>query len=95
MVDWRKLGEKPYKPLAELSRRVAADGAVLLKNKGDVLPITSDRKVSVFGRTQINYNKCGTGSGGAVHTEYTVNILDGILNNDKININTGLAEVYK
>lgn len=95
MVDWRKLGEKPYKPLAELSRRVAADGAVLLKNKGDVLPITSDRTVSVFGRTQINYNKCGTGSGGAVHTEYTVNILDGILNNDKININTELAEVYK
>ena len=95
MVDWRKLGEKPYKPLAELSRKVAADGAVLLKNKGDVLPITLDRTVSVFGRTQINYNKCGTGSGGAVHTEYTVNILDGILNNDKININTELAEVYK
>lgn len=68
MIDWRKLEERPYKPLAELSRSVAADGAVLLKNEDNVLPVTSDRTISVFGRTQINYNKCGTGSGGAVHT---------------------------
>lgn len=95
MIDWRKLEERPYKPLAELSRSVAADGAVLLKNEDNVLPVTSDRTISVFGRTQINYNKCGTGSGGAVHTEYTVNILDGILNNKNININTELVKVYK
>lgn len=95
MVDWKSLEERPYKPLAELSREVAADGAVLLKNKDNVLPLSVDRKVSVFGRTQINYYKCGTGSGGAVHTEYEVNILEGLLNNENINVNTELVDVYK
>ena len=95
MIDWKNLEEKPYAPLAEISRSVAADGCVLLKNENSVLPLTPDKCVSVFGRTQIDYYKSGTGSGGLVHTAYTVNIIDGMLNNNKINVNTDLLDVYK
>lgn len=51
--------------------------------------------VSFFGRTQINYIKSGTGSGGLVHTEYVVNIIDGALANPKISVNTELVDIYR
>ena len=95
MINRKNLEEKPYAPLAEISRFVAADGCVLLKNENSVLPLTPDKCVSVFGRTQIDYYKSGTGSGGLVHTAYTVNIIDGMLNNNKINVNIDLLDVYK
>lgn len=51
--------------------------------------------MSFFGRTQINYIKSGTGSGGLVHTEYVVNIIDGALANPKISVNTELVDIYR
>lgn len=95
MIDIKELEEKPYAPLAVHSRKLAAEGCVLLKNENNVLPIKPENTVSFFGRTQIDYIKSGTGSGGLVHTEYVVNIIDGALNNPKINVNTELVEIYK
>lgn len=94
-IDWTKLEEKPYAPLAQLARRAAAEGSVLLKNEGNILPIGKDTTISLFGRTQIDYNKSGTGSGGLVRVEYVVNILDGIAANPKLTLNEELVEVYK
>lgn len=95
MTDIKKFKEKPYAPLALHSRKIAAEGCVLLKNENNVLPIKPENTVSFFGRTQIDYIKSGTGSGGLVHTEYVVNILDGAFNNPKINVNTELVDIYK
>lgn len=95
LVDWHSLEEKPYEPLAKLARRVAADGCVLLKNENHILPLEKEDKISIFGRTQIDYIKSGTGSGGLVHTEYTVNIIDGVLKNPKISVNTELVDIYR
>ncbi|MBQ7793397.1 MAG: glycoside hydrolase family 3 protein [Clostridia bacterium] len=94
-VNWKKLPEEPYKPLAELARRAAAEGCVLLKNEGNILPLGKEDRISLFGRTQIDYNKSGTGSGGMVRVKYAVNILDGILENNKLTLNTDLTEIYK
>lgn len=94
-MDKTMLKETPYAPLAEFSRKIAAEGCVLLKNDNNVLPIKEDNKVSIFGRTQIDYLKSGTGSGGLVHTEYTVNITEGLLANPKINVNEELLDIYK
>lgn len=93
-MDIKNLKEEPFAPLAARARRAAADGCVLLKNEGGVLPL-GPSAVSFFGRTQIDYLKSGTGSGGLVHTEYTVNIIDGVLANPKIKVNTELLEIYK
>ena len=82
MIDITELKEEPYKPLAEYSRKIAARGCVLLKNENNILPFLNGEKISLFGRTQINYNVSGIGSGGLVNVEYEVNILDGIKNNE-------------
>lgn len=66
----------PLEGFADFSKSVAAQGIVLLKNEGAVLPLKKEEKVSIFGRCQIEYYRSGTGSGGAVNVLYNSNILD-------------------
>ncbi len=94
ITDIEKLPAEPYKPLAELSRTASAQGSVLLKNEGGILPLSKNDKISLFGRTQIDYIKSGTGSGGLVRVDYVVNILDGIRNNPNLSLNEDLVKVY-
>ena len=54
--------------MPELLRSAAADGAVLLHNR--VLPYPSGTKISVFGRTQLDWFCTGYGSGGDVNAPY-------------------------
>jgi len=61
----------------QLSRRAAAEGAVLLKNDNNVLPLKKGTKLAVFGKGQIDYVKGGGGSGD-VYTSYVRNIYQGI-----------------
>ena len=44
---------------AEVARRSVAEGAVLLKNDGNVLPLAEGTKIALFGRSQYNYYKSG------------------------------------
>ena len=86
---------EPDKRIIALSREVAAEGIVMLKNDNNVLPITKDRVVSVFGRVQNDYFYVGYGSGGDVKVPYKVSLMDGIRNNGKIAVNELLADTYK
>ena len=79
--------------MPELLRSAAAETAVLLKNDG-ALPIKTESKVSVFGRGQIDWFFTGYGSGGDVKKPYGVNLIDGLRNCDKINVNEELAKLY-
>ncbi|SEU23144.1 glycoside hydrolase family 3 C-terminal domain-containing protein [Paenibacillus sp. NFR01] len=85
----------PLEGFAEFSRKVAAEGAVLLQNDGQALPLRENETVSVFGRTQINYYRSGTGSGGSVNVAYTTNLLDGLRSKAHIAVNEELAAVYE
>ena len=85
----------PLKGFAEFSRKVAAEGAVLIKNEGQNLPIREGESISIFGRTQINYYRSGTGSGGSVNVEYKTNLLDGLRHKNKILVNEDLASTYE
>lgn len=80
---------------AKMARLAAAEGAVLIKNKDQVLPLKENTQVCVFGRTQLNYYKSGTGSGGMVNTKYTVGILEALEKPENLKINQKLKEVYK
>lgn len=80
--------------LAGLAREVAAEGAVLLKNDHQLLPLRNGQTVSVFGRCQYDYYKSGTGSGGMVNAPYVVSILEGLRHNPKVCLNEELATVY-
>ena len=86
---------KPDERLISLSREVGAEGIVMLKNNNNVLPITKDRVVSVFGRVQNDYFYVGYGSGGDVKVPYKVSLMEGIRNNGKIAVNELLAATYE
>ena len=84
----------PVEGFSQKSKEAAAEGIVLLKNEGGMLPLRQEDKISVFGRPQIEYYRSGTGSGGAVNVEYATNILDGF-ENSNLNIDETLVEKYK
>ena len=93
-MNTQKIGI-PLQGFAEFSRKVAAEGAVLIKNEEQNLPILEGECISVFGRTQINYYRSGTGSGGSVNVEYTTTLLEGLKNKKCILLNEELAAVYE
>ncbi|MBQ7358533.1 MAG: glycoside hydrolase family 3 C-terminal domain-containing protein [Lachnospiraceae bacterium] len=84
----------PMEGLAELGRLVASQGAVLLKNEKETLPIQKGEKVAIFGRCQIEYYRSGTGSGGAVNVPYTTNLLDGMRQIEGVQVDEALASIY-
>ncbi len=90
--------KNPYVPdwdqYAHLARQAAAEGAVLLKNDGQALPLKEGEKLAVFGRTQFHYYKSGTGSGGMVHTSYVVGIEEA-LKEESFVLNQGLLAKYQ
>ena len=79
---------------AKTAAKAAAEGAVLLKNDNNALPLREGEKLSVFGRIQFNYYKSGTGSGGMINTKYVVGILDA-LKEEKLELNRELEEIYR
>ena len=81
--------------LADMTRMAAAEGIVLLKNENQVLPLSPERKVSIFGRIQVDYFACGYGSGGDVKTPYAVNILDAFRKHPGISVNETMGERYE
>ncbi|WP_238650588.1 glycoside hydrolase family 3 C-terminal domain-containing protein [Paenibacillus piscarius] len=93
-MSTQKIGV-PLEGFAEFSRKVAAEGAVLLKNEGQVLPLGNGDSIAVFGRIQVNYYRSGTGSGGSVHVAYTTNLLDGLRSKKNISVNETLAAAYE
>nr|WP_297873655.1 glycoside hydrolase family 3 protein [uncultured Blautia sp.] len=85
----------PLEGFGEVVRKAAAEGMVLLKNENHMLPVTENDRVALFGRCQINYYKSGTGSGGAVNTAYTTNLVDGFREYKNIILNEELLQVYE
>lgn len=61
----------------KIARWAAAQGAVLLKNEDNILPIKKGRSVSVFGRGTLDYQQGGGGS-GTVWTRHTTNLCEAL-----------------
>ncbi len=79
--------------MQKLCRMAISEGCVLLKNDNFVLPI-NNKKISIFGRCQIDTFYVGYGSGGDVKPPYKVSILEGLKNNGAL-INESLVEIYE
>lgn len=77
------------------AREAVGEGIVLLRNDDAALPLCKGTKVAVFGRSQFNYYKSGTGSGGLVNTSYVTGILDALMTDERIEVNEEVKEAYE
>ena len=77
-----------------LVRQAVAEGVTLLKNDGEVLPLAEGTKIALFGRSQFNYYKSGTGSGGMVNVSKVTGITDGLLEAG-VKLNEKLLDTYR
>lgn len=93
-MNRRKIGV-PLEGFGDLCRSAAAQGAVLLKNEEETLPVTDGERVAVFGRIQKDYYRSGTGSGGAVNVPYATNLLDSLRACENLSVDEELAKVYE
>ena len=87
-----ELNEKNY---AKAARQAVAEGCVLLKNEGGVLPLVKGTKTAVFGIGAFYYYKGGLGSGGLVNTKYVVSILDALRKSEDISVDECICEEYE
>lgn len=80
---------------ASLARQSAAEGIVLLKNDGGLLPLKSHTAVACFGRNGFNYYKSGTGSGGLVNAPYEVSVLDALKSSPELHVDQEIFDIYE
>ena len=64
---------------AKVSRSIAEEGIILLKNKKETLPVAASDRIALFGVTSYDFIAGGTGSGD-VHRPYIVDLKQGLAN---------------
>ena len=77
----------------ELGMEIADEGIVLLKNEENLLPMTENKNLNVFGWSSTNPVYGGTGSGALSDAYEIVNLTTG-LENAGFNLNTELSDFY-
>lgn len=78
---------------AKVARRAVAEGVVLLENDG-TLPLQAGCNIALFGRSQFNYYKSGTGSGGMVNTKYVIGVREAFEADERFVLNENLKATY-
>ncbi len=91
-MEQKRFDPKAY---AAKARETVAEGAVLLRNANDTLPFLRGEKVAIFGRSQFNYYKSGTGSGGLVNTGHVPGIPEALEKGGCVELDKEVKAVYE
>ncbi len=75
-------------------QQLEAEGAALLKNDNNALPLASGSNVSLFSESSYDFLYGGTGS-GAVNTDDAKTLSDALEDTGKINVNGTLRKLYR
>ena len=106
MKKWTRVMYQPNLPLkegkyvtaskehTELSKEVAKEGMVLLKNEEGLLPLQAGSKVALFGKGSFDYVKGGGGSGD-VYCAYVHNLYEGLKILDTVSVYEPLSDFYR
>jgi beta-glucosidase len=110
MAKWQRFRYYPLLPLGEdgrlvtgsqahidLSRKIAAEGMVLLKNEEALLPLKKGSKVALFGKASVDYVKGGGGSGD-VTVKYVRNLCEAMeikQSEEKVSVFAPLHNFYR
>lgn len=78
---------------AQVCKKVADEGVVLLKNKDNALPVSKEQQIALFGTTSYDFIAGGTGSGD-VNRPYVVDLMSG-LSNLEFNLDPEVDAFYK
>ena len=81
--------------MSDVAREAVSEGIVMLKNDDNVLPISQDKTLSVFGRVQVDTFNSGYGSGGGTWAAYQVSILQGLKKKTGLKLNENLVKTYE
>ena len=84
-----------YEKYAAKAREAAGEGIVLLRNEGGVLPLPAGSSLALFGRSQFNYYKSGTGSGGLVNAAYVTGIREALEQSGEFELNGYVKSYYE
>ena len=79
---------------ASIARKTQAEGVVMLENRDGALPLPAGTRVALFGRSQFQYYKSGTGSGGMVNTAYVTGVREAILQREAYVLSPTLEKAY-
>lgn len=80
---------------AAKAREAVAEGIVMLRNEGGVLPLAKGSRLALFGRSQFNYYKSGIGSGGMVNTSYVTGIAEALEQSGEFELNGYVKDCYQ
>ena len=80
---------------ASIARKTQAEGVVMLENRDGALPLAAGSRVALFGRSQFQYYKSGTGSGGMVNTAYVTGVREAILERNAYTLAPSLEAAYE
>ena len=87
------ISEETSAEATELVSEIAKEGIVLLKNEDNLLPLSGNSSLNVFGWASTNPCYGGTGSGALNDAYHTVTLLEG-LENAGFSLNTELSQFY-
>ena len=89
-----KYSDKPdLKAHAEITRKSATEGMILLRNEDNVLPFKDVKDVALYGVTSYDFIAGGTGSGN-VNKPYVISLLEGLAGAG-LKVNKQISDYYQ